>query len=144
MENQTNWQRLRSPFAGRVLQDMDSILSGKSPQCCLRKSSNLLVGNAITKGNEFTERKEHSEGNQVLLPVLWFYIKTSPFQHQCHSQCHKPCAHPCCGVWGPQCSCGDTSAVGWLSGHVPRSPCAQGDTWLLLPNGCSLAEVTVP
>lgn len=69
MENKTNWQRLGSPFAETALKG-NSVPSGQGPPHCLTKGYNLLVGNTVMKGSKFTERKQRSEGNQVLLSVL--------------------------------------------------------------------------
>lgn len=92
------------------------------------------------KGREFTERKEHSEGNQVLSPFLWCL-------HQNHPTA-APGATPSATTPVP----GLVLAVGSVTKvQLAGTPVlgvalgAQGDTeLLLLPNRCSLAEVTAP
>lgn len=136
MENLTNWQRLGSSFAGRILQDMNSALSGKRPQCCLRKSSNLLVGNADMKGQSSqrgrSTQRETSPGSISLV----FASEPPHCSTRGHSQCW---AGPCCGLWCPKCSLQGTPVLwGGSVSTSASSPWPQGDTWLLLlpPSRC--------
>lgn len=116
MENLTNWQRLGSSFAGRILQDMNSALSGKRPQCCPRKSSNLLVGNADMKGQSSqrgrSTQRETSPGSISLV-----FASEPP---HCSTRGHSQCLGWSL-LWAlvPKVQlAGDTSAVGWLCEHI--------------------------
>lgn len=137
-----HWQRLGSPFAGRVLQDMNSVLSGKKTPV-LPKEELKSPGRKCSQWRATSSQRGRNTQRETKSCLQFFgvCIQTTPFQPVCHSQCHSSCAGLILAV-GDQ-SAGDTKAVGWLCPHLPGHP-VHKVTHSCCCSRCSLAEAAVP